>query len=47
MGMLRAPECLRLDDLMNSIREHMSYIGLEALVERVDENKVMITVLEG
>lgn len=45
--MLRTAEYLRLDDLMNSIRDHLAYIGLDALVEKVDENKVLITVLEG
>ncbi len=39
-------EQLQLGDLITSIRDHIDYIGLDALVEKVDDNRIMIT-LEG
>ncbi|OQA51739.1 MAG: hypothetical protein BWY45_03307 [Euryarchaeota archaeon ADurb.Bin294] len=39
-------EQLQLGDLITSIRDHIDYIGLDALVEKVDDTRIMIT-LEG
>ncbi len=39
-------EHLQLGDLITSIRDHIDYIGLDALVEKVDDTRIMIT-LEG
>ncbi|OQA50829.1 MAG: hypothetical protein BWY45_03413 [Euryarchaeota archaeon ADurb.Bin294] len=44
--MLREPVRLRLEDLISSIQDHMEYLGLDVLIERVDENRLMITVPE-
>jgi len=44
--MLREPVRLRLEDLKVSIREHLDYQGLDAIIETVDENRLMITVPE-
>lgn len=43
---MREPVRLRLDDLKASIQDHIEYLGLDALVETVDENRLMITVQE-
>jgi len=39
-------EHLLVGDLITSIRDHLDYIGLDALVEKVDDNRVMITLPE-
>jgi len=44
--MLREPVRLRLEDLKASIQDHMEYLGFDAVIEMVDENRLMITVPE-
>jgi len=44
--MLREPVRLRLEDLKASIQDHMEYLGFDAVIEKVDENRLMITVPE-
>lgn len=34
----------QLGDLITSIRDHLDYIGLDALVEKADDNRVVITL---
>lgn len=45
--MMMTKSQVRLDDLIVSIREHLQYQGADnALIEKVDDNRIMIT-LEG
>lgn len=44
--MMRTPERLRLEDLKTSIQDHIEYLGFDAVIEKVDENRLMITVPE-
>ena len=45
---MRERHGLRLDDLVFSIREYLEYQGCDdALIEKVDDTRIMITVLEG
>jgi len=43
---MRTPERLRLEDLKASIQDHIEYLGFDAVIEKVDENRLMITVPE-
>lgn len=39
---------LQVDALVSNIREYLEYQGCDdALIEKVDDNRIMITVLEG
>lgn len=43
---MRTPERLRVNDLISSIQEHLEYQGLDALIEKLDENRIVITIPE-
>lgn len=37
---------VRLGDLIASIQDHLDYQGLDAVIEKVDDNKLLITIPE-
>jgi len=45
---LRDTHGLQVDVLVSNIREYLEYQGCDdAFIEKVDDNRIMITVLEG
>lgn len=44
--MMRTPERLRLEDLIASIQDHIKYLGLDALIEKLDDSRIIITIPE-
>jgi hypothetical protein len=45
---MRERHGLQVDALVSNIREYLEYQGCDdALIEKVDDNRILITVLEG